>query len=99
MLSSLQYHKDVTRLVTGHHRASVAPLLVDLARMWMKFVQSHYSEGRGRRPRWSNAGVEFIVFVCDPHNTRHLKDEEFEVRVSWNISLLLLSYVIYIEAY
>ncbi|XP_063597420.1 mitogen-activated protein kinase kinase kinase 4-like isoform X1 [Penaeus indicus] len=73
-----EYHKDVTRLVTGHHRASVAPLLVALARMWMKFVQSHYSEGRGRRPRWSNAGVEFIVFVCDPHNTRHLKDEEFQ---------------------
>ncbi|XP_042228698.1 mitogen-activated protein kinase kinase kinase 4-like isoform X2 [Homarus americanus] len=73
-----EYHKEVTRLVTGQHRADVAPLLVSLARMWMTFIESHYSHGKGSRPRWANAGLEFIVFVCDPHNTKHLKEEDFQ---------------------
>ncbi|KAK7021049.1 hypothetical protein SK128_007163 [Halocaridina rubra] len=73
-----EYHKEVTRLVTGNFRAKVAPMLVSLARMWMKFIQAHYSSGKGERPRWSNAGLEFIVFTCDPNNTRHLTEEEFQ---------------------
>lgn len=78
--TSLQYHKEVTRLVTGQHRAEVTPMLVNLARMWMKFVQTHYSHGKGSRPRWSNAGLDFIVFVCNPHNTRYLSEQDFQVR-------------------
>lgn len=73
-----EYHKEVTRLVTGQHRAEVAPMLVNLARMWMKFVQTHYSHGKGSRPRWANAGLEFIVFVCNPHNTRYLTEQDFQ---------------------
>ncbi|XP_069173757.1 mitogen-activated protein kinase kinase kinase 4 isoform X4 [Procambarus clarkii] len=73
-----EYHKEVTRLVTGEHRARVAPLLVSLARMWMNFVQFHYSRGKGSRPRWANPGLEFIVFVCDPHNTKHLEESNFQ---------------------
>ncbi|XP_071530903.1 mitogen-activated protein kinase kinase kinase 4 [Panulirus ornatus] len=73
-----EYHKEVTRLVTGHHHADVPPLLVGLARMWMKFIQSHYSQGKGSKPRWANAGLEFIVFVCDPHNTKHLSEDDFQ---------------------
>ncbi|XP_069944090.1 mitogen-activated protein kinase kinase kinase 4-like [Cherax quadricarinatus] len=73
-----EYHKEVTRLVTGQHRARVAPLLVNLARMWMMFVQFHYSLGKGSRPRWANPGLEFIVFVCDPYNTRHLEEDDFQ---------------------
>ncbi|XP_064092041.1 mitogen-activated protein kinase kinase kinase 4-like [Macrobrachium nipponense] len=67
-----EYHKEVTRLVTGHYRTSVAPLLVSLARKWMKFIQTHYASGKGERPRWANAGLEFIVFTCDPNNTVQL---------------------------
>ncbi|KAG0721552.1 Mitogen-activated protein kinase kinase kinase 4 [Chionoecetes opilio] len=73
-----EYHKEVTRLVTGQHRVEVAPMLVNLARMWMKFVQAHYSHGKGSRPRWANAGLEFIVFVCNPHNTRYLQEHDFQ---------------------
>lgn len=87
VLIFLQYHKEVTRLVTGQHRAEVAPMLVNLARMWMKFVQAHYSHGKGSRPRWANAGLEFIVFVCNPHNTRYLSEQDFQVRdVEWRQS-------------
>lgn len=74
-----QYHKEVTRLVTGPQRAEVAPLLVTLARMWMKFVQSHYSQGKGSKPRWAIAGLEFMLFVCNPYNTKFLKEEDFQV--------------------
>ncbi|MPC13300.1 Mitogen-activated protein kinase kinase kinase 4 [Portunus trituberculatus] len=74
----VKYHKEVTRLVTGQHRAEVAPMLVNLARMWMKFVKAHYSQGRGCRPRWANAGLEFIVFVCNPHNTCYLQEQDFQ---------------------
>ncbi|XP_063864103.1 mitogen-activated protein kinase kinase kinase 4-like isoform X1 [Scylla paramamosain] len=73
-----EYHKEVTRLVTGQHRAEVAPMLVNLARMWMKFVKAHYSQGKGSRPRWANAGLEFIVFVCNPHNTCYLQEQDFQ---------------------
>ncbi|KAK4319027.1 hypothetical protein Pmani_010006 [Petrolisthes manimaculis] len=73
-----EYHKEVTRLVTGPKRVEVAPLLVTLARMWMKFVQAHYSQGKGSKPRWSIAGLEFMLFVCNPYNTKFLKEEDFQ---------------------
>ncbi|XP_076046818.1 mitogen-activated protein kinase kinase kinase 4-like [Oratosquilla oratoria] len=74
-----EYHKEVTRLVTGHHRIEVASLLVTFASQWMKFVHSHYSPGKGQRPLWANPGLEFIVFVSDAHNTRHISQEFFQM--------------------
>lgn len=94
----VQYHKEVTRLVTGQHRAEVAPMLVNLARMWMKFVKAHYSHGRGCRPRWANAGLEFIVFVCNPHNTCYLQEQDFQVRGGIR-AVLLIVLAIYLSFY
>ncbi|CAL4120025.1 unnamed protein product, partial [Meganyctiphanes norvegica] len=71
------YHKEVTRLVTGHQRSVVAPQLVNFVRKWMSFVQQRYSMGRQKRPRWANSGLDFILFVCDPYNTRHLDETDF----------------------
>lgn len=73
-----EYHKEVTRLVTGHQRSVVAPHLVNFLRKWMSFVQQRYSMGKKKkRPRWSNSGLDFIIFVCDPYNTRHLDERDF----------------------
>lgn len=30
------------------------------------------------RPRWANQGMEFLLAVCEPANTRYLTENEFE---------------------
>lgn len=30
------------------------------------------------RPRWATLGLEFLISACDPSNTQHLSDEEFD---------------------
>jgi len=32
----------------------------------------------GMRPRWANQGMEFLLTVCEPANTRYLTEDEFE---------------------
>ncbi|CAG5034143.1 unnamed protein product [Parnassius apollo] len=44
----------------------------------MRFVMERCERGRGRRPRWASQGLEFLMLACDPYNTKHLSDEEFE---------------------
>ncbi|CAK1578914.1 unnamed protein product [Parnassius mnemosyne] len=51
---------------------------VQFARCWMRFVMERCERGRGRRPRWASQGLEFLMLACDPYNTKHLSDEEFE---------------------
>ncbi|XP_063540069.1 mitogen-activated protein kinase kinase kinase 4 [Cydia strobilella] len=58
--------------------AAVARAIVCFARCWMRFVLERCERGRGRRPRWASQGLEFLMLACDPYNTRHLTDEEFE---------------------
>ncbi|XP_063367252.1 uncharacterized protein LOC134655718 [Cydia amplana] len=58
--------------------AAVARAIVCFARCWMRFVLERCERGRGRRPRWASQGLEFLMLACDPYNTRHLSDEEFE---------------------
>ncbi|KAI8421309.1 hypothetical protein MSG28_008340 [Choristoneura fumiferana] len=58
--------------------AAVARAIVSFARCWMRFVMERCERGRGRRPRWASQGLEFLMLACDPYNTRHLTDEEFE---------------------
>ena len=78
-LMIFQYHREVVRLVTGPLRIKLTPFLVNYASHWMKFVQNHYSSGKGRRPRWALPGLEFLLYICDPHNTKNLTDKEFRV--------------------
>lgn len=59
--------------------------MVTLARMWMKFVQSHYSQGKGSKPRWAIAGLEFMLCVCNPYNTKFLKEDDFQVMLVYTV--------------
>ena len=49
---TLQYHKEVRRLVTGDARSKVAGSLMDFAKQWMRFVCEKCERGRGIRPRY-----------------------------------------------
>ncbi|KAJ2947206.1 hypothetical protein O0L34_g16914 [Tuta absoluta] len=56
----------------------VARAIVDFAHCWMQFVIERCEKGRGLRPRWAHQGLEFLMLACDPRNTRHLSDQEFD---------------------
>ncbi|CAH2040064.1 unnamed protein product, partial [Iphiclides podalirius] len=58
--------------------AQVARAIIEFARCWMRFVMERCERGRGLRPRWASQGLEFLMLACDPWNTKHLSDEEFE---------------------
>ncbi|CAH0673765.1 unnamed protein product [Spodoptera exigua] len=58
--------------------ARVARAIIHFARCWMLFVVERCDRGRGLRPRWASQGLEFLMLACDPRNTKHLSEEEFE---------------------
>ncbi|CAL7935979.1 unnamed protein product [Xylocopa violacea] len=72
------YHKETCKLFALEEKAVLARSLVSFAFLWMEFVKTRCERGRGLRPRWANQGLEFLITVCEPHNTKHLTDEEFE---------------------
>ncbi|XP_076648503.1 mitogen-activated protein kinase kinase kinase 4 isoform X2 [Halictus rubicundus] len=72
------YYKETCKLFTIGEKAVLARGLVTFALLWMEFVRTRCERGRGLRPRWANQGLEFLITVCEPHNTKHLTDEEFE---------------------
>ena len=47
----LQYHREVTRLVSGEDRVQLGVKLQQFANQWMKFVSEKCERGRGLRPR------------------------------------------------
>ncbi|KAJ0177544.1 hypothetical protein K1T71_006417 [Dendrolimus kikuchii] len=58
--------------------ARVARAVIQFAKCWMQFVVARCDRGRGTRPRWACQGLEFLMLACDPCNTQHLTDTEFE---------------------
>ncbi|XP_053977500.1 mitogen-activated protein kinase kinase kinase 4 [Hylaeus volcanicus] len=72
------YHKETCKLFALGDKAVLARSLVSFALLWMEFVRTRCERGRGLRPRWANQGLEFLITVCEPHNTKHLTDDEFE---------------------
>lgn len=52
--------------------------IVHFARMWMLFVTQRCERGRGVRPRWASQGLDFLIAACDPINTKHLNEQEFD---------------------
>lgn len=81
-----EYHKDIVRLfetkiVSCKDKSCEFNLslgIINFAKMWMEFVTERCERGRGVRPRWATLGLEFLIAACDPSNTRHLSDEEFD---------------------
>nr|CAD7412373.1 unnamed protein product [Timema poppensis] len=72
------YHKEVSRLVTGKARCKLTRGMISFAQQWMIFVKERCERGRGLRPRWANHGLDFLNTVCEPENTQHLSDCDFE---------------------
>lgn len=56
----------------------ISRMTVSFAKMWMQFVRTRCEQGRGVRPRWAAHGFDFLIAACDPANTTHLSDKEFE---------------------
>lgn len=56
----------------------VSRAIIEFAKCWMNFVMERCGRGRGLRPRWASQGLEFLMLACDPYNTKHLSDKEFE---------------------
>lgn len=81
-----EYHKDLSRLFESKLAAckdrvcelDLAVGIISFAKMWMKFVMERCERGRGLRPRWASQGFDFLMSACDPHNTKHLSDKQFE---------------------
>lgn len=81
-----EYHKDIVRLfetkiVSCKDKSCEFNLslgIINFAKMWMEFVTERCERGRGVRPRWATLGLEFLIAACDPSNTRHLSDAEFD---------------------
>ncbi|XP_011882090.1 PREDICTED: mitogen-activated protein kinase kinase kinase 4 isoform X2 [Vollenhovia emeryi] len=72
------FHKEMCKLFSLEEKAILAQGLVSFALLWMEFVRTRCERGRGLRPRWANQGLEFLITVCEPYNTKHLTDQEFE---------------------
>lgn len=82
-----EYSRDIIRLFEQNILSktkddqcekTLALGVVELARMWMKFVTERCERGRGVRPRYASQGLEFLIIACDPLITKHLSDSEFE---------------------
>lgn len=81
-----EYHKDISRLFETKIvcckdkscEQNLALGIINFAKMWMKFVTERCERGRGVRPRWATQGLEFLIAACDPSNTRHLSETEFD---------------------
>jgi len=53
--------------------------MIPYAKRWAKFVLNSCERGRGTRPRWATAGLDFLTTACHPLMLMKLKDEEYEV--------------------
>lgn len=76
-----EYHKELCKLYasgTQAERLYLARSLVEFALLWMDFVKTRCERGRGLRPRWANQGLEYLMIVCEPSNTKHLTEQEFD---------------------
>lgn len=73
-----EYYKELCKFFSLEERHVITRSLVGFAFLWMDFVKSRCERGRGLRPRWANQGLEFLMIVCDPMNTKHLTQQEFD---------------------
>ena len=54
-------------------------LMVQFAKGWATFVLGSCERGRGTRPRWATAGLDFLTVACHPLLLMDLSTEEYEV--------------------
>lgn len=81
-----EYHKDLNRLLETKNESckdsrcafGLTVGVISFSKMWMTFVMERCERGRGLRPRWAAQGLEFLISACDPYNTKHLTDKQFD---------------------
>ena len=54
--------------LTGNETAykELGSAMVQFAKHWVQFVLGSCEKGRGTRPRWATAGLDFVTVVCHP---------------------------------
>ena len=80
------YHKEILRLFESKIvdckdkgcEFNLSLGIIEFAKMWMIFVTEKCERGRGVRPRWAAQGLDFLIAACDPTNTKHLTEEQFD---------------------
>ncbi|XP_074030736.1 mitogen-activated protein kinase kinase kinase 4 isoform X2 [Leptinotarsa decemlineata] len=73
-----EFYKEMGDSTPAEYRPRLVESLLSFAKLWMKFVTERCERGRGMRPRWAHQGMEFLLTVCEPANTKHLSEEMFE---------------------
>ena len=83
-----EYYKELCKCVHADERHIMVKSLINFAFLWMEFVKNYCERGRGLRPRWANQGLEFLILVCEPINTKLLSQEEFdELKTSMDLCI------------
>jgi len=57
----LQYHREVTRLVSGEDRVQLDAKLLKFVNQWIKFVTEKCERGRGVRPRSLSLDIYYLL--------------------------------------
>lgn len=73
-----EYHKEVERLLSGNEKSRHAECILVLAEQWITYVLEKCERGRGKRPRWANQGLDFLILVLDPQKVASLEDDEYQ---------------------
>lgn len=81
-----EYHRDLMRVMESKslvckdskNALTLSLGIISFAKMWMTFVKDRCERGRGLRPRWAAQGFDFLSLACDPANSQHLSETEFE---------------------
>lgn len=68
----------MSQFVPTKNLEKLARSMVHFANLWMTFVMERFEKGRGKRPRWANQGLDFLLTVCEPKHTKYLSDDEFD---------------------
>ncbi|CAH1165116.1 unnamed protein product [Phyllotreta striolata] len=74
-----EFYKDLSDAASeDRQRCRLVASMIDFADLWMKFATERCERGRGMRPRWAYQGIDFLLTVCEPANTRYLNEGQFE---------------------
>ena len=76
----LQCTRELIRLVGPESTyAEIGDAMVPYAKRWANFVLTSCERGRGTRPRWATAGLDFLTTTCHPLMLMKLREEDYEV--------------------
>ena len=87
---AFEYHRSLTRLITGRQKKGLSDQGVNLALKWCSFVTEKNELVAGRN-RWVDQGLQFIHLILEPQFLVHLEEDQFrEARTAINKFMLLV---------